>query len=89
MSGPTGTMGTDSMRGNRMPDERLIQQTYDVVERLSAESDSGELDGEDIAAHLDADDISVRHAFKHLKDRGQIHCYFPGGMGLPKLVRLT
>lgn len=76
-----------------MPDEELIQQLVNAARELAADSPSGEVDGEDIARKIGGDPedpgAKMYHAFKVAERRGRLACgYWPGGMGLPKMVRI-
>lgn len=76
-----------------MPDEELIERLVKAVRELAPESPSGEVDGEDVAKRIgaDAEDPGAKmyQAFKVAERRGRLACRsWPGGMGLPRMIRI-
>lgn len=71
-----------------MPDSDLVEQVIDVSLRLISASRTGEIEGDDVAREIDRPENDLYWAFQEAKRRGTLDLYFPGGMGLPSLIRL-
>jgi hypothetical protein len=80
---PSGALGTVLA----MPDMELTQEVIDVSTRLIDASREGEIEGKDVAAEIDRPDIDLYYAFQEAKRQGVLEMYFPGGMGLPSIIR--
>jgi hypothetical protein len=79
-------------QGENMPDEELIQQVVAAVNQLAQDSRSGEVDGEDVAQRLrvETEGADLYYAFKVADERGQIRVgSWPGGMGLPHMIKAS
>jgi len=70
-----------------MPDADLTEEVIEVSTRLIEASRSGEIEGETVAAEIDRPTIDLYYAFKEAQRRGALEMYFPGGMGLPSMIR--
>ncbi len=70
-----------------MPDMELTKEVIEVSTRLIDASREGEIEGKDVAAQIDRPDVDLYYAFQEAKRRGVLKMYFPGGMGLPSLIR--
>jgi hypothetical protein len=70
-----------------MPDMALTHEVIDVSNRLIDASRAGEIEGKDVAAEIDKPEIDLYYAFQEAKRQGKLTMYFPGGMGLPSLIR--
>jgi hypothetical protein len=71
-----------------MPDADLADAVAEVSLRLISSSQSGEIDGNDVASEIERPENEIFWAFKELRRRGTLDMYFPGGMGLAEIVRL-
>lgn len=71
-----------------MPDADLADQVAEISLRLISASKSGEIEGADVAGELERSENDLYWAFQELKRRGTLDMYFPGGMGLPSMIRL-
>jgi hypothetical protein len=71
-----------------MPDADLADQVAEISLRLISASKSGEIEGADVARELERFENDLYWAFQELKRRGTLDMYFPGGMGLPSMIRL-
>jgi len=71
-----------------MPDADLVDEVAGVSLRLISASKTGEIEGKDVASEIERTENEIYWAFQELKRRGTLDMYFPGGMGLPEIVRL-
>jgi hypothetical protein len=71
-----------------MPDADLADQVGEISLRLISASKTGEIEGADVARELERSENDLYWAFQELKRRGTLEMYFPGGMGLPSMIRL-
>jgi hypothetical protein len=71
-----------------MPDTDLTNRVADVSLRLISASKTGEIAAEDVANEIARSENDLYWAFKELRRRGTLDMYFPGGMGLPSMIRL-
>ncbi len=72
-----------------MPDADLVAAVTAAAFRLISASRSGDVEGDDIAAEVDAESIDVYDALREAVRRGDLECLgWAGGMGLPSIVRL-
>jgi hypothetical protein len=73
-----------------VPDADLTEAVTEAALRLISASRTGTIEGVDVARELgrDPDDVDLYSAFKEAVRRGDLEAYFPGGMGMPHLVRL-
>lgn len=72
-----------------MPDVELTREVIEVATRLIEDDRMGEIGGADVASQIDRPEIDLYYAFKEAQRQGALDCYFPGGMGLPSIVRRT
>lgn len=70
-----------------MPDAELTRQVIEVSLRLIEADRAGETDGASVAAVIDRPEIDLYYAFQEAKRQRALEVYFPGGMGLPSMVR--
>jgi hypothetical protein len=71
-----------------MPDADLANEVAEVSLRLISASKTGEIEGEDVAREIGRPENEIYWAFQELRRRETLDLYFPGGMGLPSVVRL-
>jgi hypothetical protein len=73
-----------------MPNADMVQALTSTAYRLISASMTGEIEGADIVreAGYDSSDPAIYWAFQDIRRRGDLDMYFPGGMGLPNMVRL-
>lgn len=71
-----------------MPDADLVEQVAEVSLRLISASKTGEISGEEVTGEIARSENDLYWAFQELKRRGVLEMYFPGGMGLPSMIRL-
>jgi bifunctional pyridoxal-dependent enzyme with beta-cystathionase and maltose regulon repressor activities len=71
-----------------MPDADLADRVAEVSLRLISASKTGEIAGADVAKEIARSENDLYWAFQELKRRGTLDMYFPGGMGLPSMIRL-
>jgi hypothetical protein len=71
-----------------MPDSDLVEQVIDVSFQLISASRTGEIGGDDVAREIGRSENDLYWAFQEARRRGALEMYFPGGMGLPSLIRL-
>jgi bifunctional pyridoxal-dependent enzyme with beta-cystathionase and maltose regulon repressor activities len=72
-----------------MPDADLADQVAEVSLRLISASKTGEITGADVAKEIARSENDLYWAFQELQRRGTLDMYFPGGMGLPSMIRLA
>ena len=73
-----------------MPDADLTREVIEISLRLIDEDRAGQTDGGEVASlvrRADIEDIDLYYAFKEAQRQGVLSMYFPGGMGLPSIVR--
>jgi hypothetical protein len=71
-----------------MPDADLADEVGEISLRLISASKTGEIEGADVARELERPENDLYWAFQELKRRGTLEMYFPGGMGVPSMIRL-
>jgi hypothetical protein len=71
-----------------MPDADLADAVAEVSLRLISASKTGEIEGQAVASEIERPENEIYWAFQELRRRGILDMYFPGGMGLPEIVRL-
>lgn len=70
-----------------MPDIELAREVIEVSTHLIEADRAGEIEGKDVAAEIDRPEIDLYYAFKEAQRQGSLEMSFPGGMGLPSMVR--